>query len=144
MPDIQPSPAISQGDRPEPQWVPADQIIRLNKLIVAQTGEDHGILQESLIASAAARPQNMFLYEGVIDIVRLGVRLIEAIGKNHCFAQGNKRTAFHAGVTFMIANGVEPAIPDSDEAAAVVSDVITGARCASELEALFRGEAPPA
>ena len=115
------------------------QIIALNRIIVGLTGEDHVVIHDNLVASAAARPQNLFLYEGVTDIVKLGVRLIEAIGKNHCFAQGNKRMAYHAGIAFMVANGFDPRIQDTQQAGEMVEAVILGTRSAEELEALFRG-----
>ena len=105
---------------------------------MALTSELHVVRDANLVASAAARPHNLFLYEGVTDIVQLGVRLIEAIGKNHCFGQGNKRTAFHAGIVFMVANDFDPKIPDDEQAADIVTDIITGERSSADLEKLLR------
>ncbi|MCJ2032802.1 type II toxin-antitoxin system death-on-curing family toxin [Methylobacterium sp. J-068] len=98
----------------------------MNEKIVSARGECHLVLDAGLIESALTRPLNLFLYEGVTDIFMLGVRLMEAIGKNHCFEQGNKRTAHMAALSFMRINGSPYQHADTSENAKVIRRVITG------------------
>lgn len=90
----------------EPKWFTADQIIRLNEVLVAAADEPHALISRGLLEGALGRPVNYLAYNKDACIVELGVLLIDAIGKNHCFIQGNKRTAFHAGISFMRVNRV--------------------------------------
>lgn len=87
---------------------------------------------------AVARPQNLWLYENESDIVVLGVRLIEAIGKNHCFQQGNKRTAFFAGVAFIEMNGCPVRMGDTLANALLVEGLITGSVYAADIVEAMR------
>lgn len=126
----------------EPIWFTAGQIESLNAEIVSRTGEDHVVLSRELLESALARPQNLYAYEGQSDLFVLAARLIEAIGKNHCFLQGNKRTAFNAGVAFLRVNGVRITV-DTQEMAETAEGVILGACHADPLIALLRAAALP-
>lgn len=58
-----------------------------------------------LLESAAHKPLNRWAYEQEVDLVRLAVALMTGVAQNHTFAQGNKRTAFEAGLAFLGANG---------------------------------------
>ena len=78
---------------------------QLNAEAVRRTGEPYGLRDEGLLASAVAAPTNHFFYEGEEDVVVLAAVLIAAIARNHPFQQGNKRTAFAAGVAFLDING---------------------------------------
>ena len=97
----------------EPQWLPVEVVIELNRALVAVTGERHLLRDLGLLDSALARPQNAFAY-GEEDIVVLGVRLMAGIAQAHAFEQGNKRTAFSALRLFLRPNGFELAIEDSE------------------------------
>jgi death-on-curing protein len=126
------------ADPAEPEWFTADQIERLNELLVAQTGESHAVLSRALLEGAVARPRNLWVYEGETDPVVLAVRLLEGIGKNHCFEQGNKRTAFHAAVAFLDLNGAPVRLPDTEVNATLIRDLITGVAAAEQVIAVFR------
>jgi death on curing protein len=89
----------------EPIWLSAADIIQINEMEVAETGERHFLRQPDLLESATARPINLFAYENEEDIVRLAVTLLYGLAKNHAFEQGNKRTALTAALTFIEVNG---------------------------------------
>ena len=40
--------------------------------------------------------------------------MLSGIAQNHCFEQGNKRTAFIAAVMFLKANGYNLTVPDGE------------------------------
>ena len=90
----------------EPHWITVDAPIALNRSAVALTGEPHAVLSPGLLASAQAKPINRWAYEGETDVVRLAVSLMAGVAQNHPFQQGNKRTAFEGGLSFLGANGV--------------------------------------
>ena len=96
----------------EPQWLPVEAVIEINRVAVAITGESHFLRDAGLLESALARPQNAFAY-GEEDLVVLAVRLMAGIAQAHAFEQGNKRTAFIAMVQFLIANGYDTAFDDT-------------------------------
>jgi len=51
------------------------------------------------------RPINRYEYTGTTDVCALCASLIFGIAKAHAFEQGNKRTAFYAGLFFIEMNG---------------------------------------
>ena len=96
----------------EPEWLPVQAVIEINRAAVALTGERHLLRDGGLLESALARPQNAFAY-GEEDMVVLAVRLMAGIARAHAFEQGNKRTAFVAMVQFLNANGLDMTIEDT-------------------------------
>jgi death-on-curing protein len=110
----------------EPIWFKAKQIESLNRIVVQKNGEPHCVMNSDMLASAAGRPCTYLAYNPEAQIIELGVVLIDAIGKNHCFLQGNKRTAFHAGISFMRANKISISVPDTEENAKLFQGLIEG------------------
>lgn len=91
-----------------------------------------------LLESARFRPKNRWHYEGVTDLCVLAADLLYGIGKNHPFAQGNKRTAFHAAMAFLAVNGLEPDLPDEIFIAQTVERVIEGEEGVDALRTMFK------
>lgn len=107
----------------EPEWLPPEVIIDINRAAVAITGEAHFLRDRGLLEGALARPQNAFAY-GVTDIVVLAVRLMAGIAQAHAFEQGNKRTAFISMVQFLNTNDLDVSIDDSLPWAEAVIDIV--------------------
>ncbi|WP_343303992.1 type II toxin-antitoxin system death-on-curing family toxin [Mesorhizobium retamae] len=106
-------------------WLPAEEVIKINRDEVTATGEPYQLLSRDLLESAVASPINHYLYNGEIDVLRLAVILIVAIARNHPFEQGNKRTGWTAGMMFMALNGYEITW-DSEEIAQELVKLISG------------------
>lgn len=125
-------------------WPDAAEVIRLNQLIVAGTGEPHTLLNEGALESACARPQNLWFYDEEDRIAYLAASLIIGIGQNHPFEQGNKRTALGAAIIFIQNNEYIFDHPDTDELAPLVEAVILGqadiSELASEIDAYLYAE----
>lgn len=123
----------------EPTWVEADDLIAFNKLAVAETGEPYVLRDPGLLESAVARPRQILHYDGDDDVVRLGCALAVAIAQNHCFAQGNKRTAHAALFRFLWINGYTFRDPDdvalADLLIAVVDHRISEGEYATAIDA---------
>ena len=91
-----------------------------------------------LLESAVNRPVNLAMYCNVTDAVVLGVSLMAGIGKSHCFLQGNKRTAFIAGMTLIRLNRVNVVLEDTVENAQIMEDLIVGTRDEAEVVTLMQ------
>ena len=109
----------------EPHWLPVDEVIELNRDLVADTNEPHSIIKPGELESACFRPLRYWEYDGEGDVVILAVRLLFGIARSHGFIQGNKRTGFLAALMFLGLNGweLDPAT-DSEALGDLVIDVL--------------------
>lgn len=71
------------------------------------------------------RPQQLAYYQPNSSIFELAATVGYGLAKNHCFVDGNKRTAFDAMATFLLRNGYE-LIAAEVEAVDIMLDVVTG------------------
>lgn len=96
-----------------PLWVTVDEVIDLNRHVIAKSpipGEPFGIVDQSALESAVARPLQHFSYgpeDTYDDLVLLGVKLCVGISESQAFRQGNKRTGFAAMEMFFNHNSYE-------------------------------------
>lgn len=117
-----------------PRWLDISFAAGVNRTVVAQTGEPHGILNGGALASALARPRQHHDYQGVTDIPMLAGLYMVAITQAHAFQQGNKRTGFVCGLAFATLNGGNIDLDDADDA---FTDLLVGVITHTEtLEAL--------
>ena len=72
------------------------------------------------------------------DIEAAAVSLMLAIGRNHAFARGNKRTAFLAMLEFLHRNGCQLKLADTREVADLVIDTLEGRWSEESLQAALR------
>ncbi len=88
----------------EPNWLIKQLILDLHEMLLEEFGGSSGIRDEEMFESALSRPVNQFHYESS-TIPELAAAYTFGIIKNHPFVDGNKRTAYLAGVTFLEHNG---------------------------------------
>ncbi|WP_421914759.1 type II toxin-antitoxin system death-on-curing family toxin [Mesorhizobium sp.] len=88
----------------EPIWLNSQDIIEINKLVVAEKGENHALVLRDNLDGAVARARQVHAYESQ-DMLDLAVALMVAVARAHVFEQGNKRTGFIAADVFLKANG---------------------------------------
>jgi len=77
----------------EPLWLELDEVLEAQAEQIALFGGPPGIPDIGLVESAILRPQNMFHYEGVDDLLALAVRLGVGIAENHGFLDGTSEPA---------------------------------------------------
>ena len=110
----------------EPAWVDEPAVLAIHDLSLARHGGAPGIRDINLLLSALARPRQHFVYAGTVDPIELAAILTAGIVKNHPFIDGNKRTGFTAGASFLQTNGYR--LVASDEAVVkAVLDLASGA-----------------
>ena len=85
-----------------------DQIVKLHKLCIEETGGSYGFRDEGMFDSALASPFQSFdgteLYPTIEQkAARLGYGLV----KNHAFIDGNKRIGTVAMLTLLSLNSIE-------------------------------------
>jgi death on curing protein len=90
----------------EPVWIKKAALLEVHSLLLAEYGGLAGMRDEGLLDSALARRKNLYAYEGIQDIRRLGVSYVVGILRNHPFSDGNKRVAFVALNIFLNLNGL--------------------------------------
>jgi len=109
----------------EPIWLETAEVIELNRLIVAETGEPFLLRDPGGLGSAVDKPRNRWHYENQDDALTLAGTLLFGIAGNHPFLQGNKRTGFEAALIFLLNNGyaLDPTL-DGVGLAGLITDVI--------------------
>jgi len=122
----------------EPEWLPLREIIETNREEVGLTGEPHLVWNHGLLEMACDRPRNTWHYGEDADMASLAVALLLGIAKNHPFAQGNKRTAFQSARQFLLINGFDLDLPDSEDFADLIIAAVEGLLSEHQLAAEFR------
>ncbi|HWD57170.1 MAG TPA: Fic family protein [Stellaceae bacterium] len=89
----------------EPRWVSVEAVVALNREEVAQTGEPHELRDRAALEIAVRRPWNVWVYFMDRDFATLAMSLLVALAGAKAFAAGNERTAYHAAVALLAANG---------------------------------------
>ena len=116
----------------EPLWLTLTDIKEIHTAQLARFGGPDGVRDENLVASAIARPQNMYHYDGVEGLLELAVRLGVGIAKNHGFVDGNKRTGLVALIEFLAINGYVLDYPSNDSALGVLFEAAITDRTTEE------------
>jgi death-on-curing protein len=88
-------------------WLSVRLVKAIHQEQIAEHGGSNGLRDEGLLESAITRPENLYGYNQISDIPRLGAAYTFGIVKNHPFIDGNKRTGFVSGVTFLLLNGYQ-------------------------------------
>lgn len=88
----------------QPVWILRDTVLALHDQLVAEFGGSPGLRDEVLLASALARPKNLFAYSKP-SIFTLAASYAFGLVKNHAFIDGNKRIGFTVSAVFLEING---------------------------------------
>lgn len=126
----------------EPVWLVRPALEILHDLSTAEHGGAPGLRDEGLFESALARPQNLFAYEGDVDLARLAASYAFGLAKNHAFVDGNKRIAFIAAAAFLKLNG-QQLVAEQVAATLVMLSVASGAFNEEELADWIRQHLRP-
>ena len=104
----------------EPLWVNPAAVVRFHGDSLIAFGGSPGIRDHGAIESALARPRNLFAY-GQPDLCALAAAYTAGLCWNHGFVDGNKRTAFLTGFTFLYENGYAIVANQAEVVAAMLS-----------------------
>lgn len=105
----------------EPVWLELPDALAVHEGVLAIHGGPEGTRDESLLASALARPRQLFAYAQTPDAADLAAAYAFGIVRNHPFVDGNKRTAFVLAVLFLELNGYRFNASEEDAAQTMIS-----------------------
>ena len=109
----------------EPIWVPNRAVYIIHDRQIARHGGASGLRDEGLLQGALQRPINKWQYENA-DTFGCAAAYAFGVAKAHAFVDGNKRTAFVTGVTFLRLNGWH-FVTDPAEGVTFMEDLASGA-----------------
>ena len=104
----------------DPVWIDERDALALHDRLLALDGGAVGVRSVGLLRSALARPQQLHAYGDAPDAIEMAAAYTVGIIHNHPFVDGNKRTAFVAGVLFLEINGHRFAATEEDATQAVL------------------------
>jgi len=99
----------------EPKWFPPEAVPILHNYLLELFGGAAGLRDEGALASALARPRNLWDYDET-TVLELAAAYTSGMVRNHPFVDGNKRTGLAIALTFLEENDYLTAL---DEAEAV-------------------------
>lgn len=103
-------------------WLEVAAVLAIHDRQISEHGGSSGVRDEQLVESALARPQQLVAYgDPAPDLPALAASLTYGIARNHPFVDGNKRTAFVAGLTFLGLNGAELTAAPAERFANIIS-----------------------
>ncbi len=102
----------------EPLWLREDIVLVVHQLLITEHGGAAGLRDDGLLASALARPKQIYSYKIPISIFELAAAYSFGITKNHPFIDGNKRVALTVAGIFLDINGY---VFNATEAEAVIA-----------------------
>jgi death-on-curing protein len=83
------------------QYVSVAEVYAMQSRLIDLFGGGHGIRDQGAVEAAVFRPQTGYYN----SIEEEAAALMESLGNNHAFVDGNKRIAFAATDTFLRING---------------------------------------
>ena len=90
------------------KYITLEEVLAIHYYLIQKTGGTSGIRDLNLLQSAIARPQVSFDGKDLYFSIWLkAAALIHSLTFNHPFVDGNKRTAFAAGIRFLKINGLD-------------------------------------
>lgn len=104
----------------EPVWISAATVLYIHGESLIEFGGAPGIRDRGAIDSALARPKQLLAY-GQPDLWDLASAYTAGLCRNHGFVDGNKRTAFLTGFTFLYENGYAIVAEQAEVVAAMLS-----------------------
>jgi death-on-curing protein len=100
----------------EPSWIHEKVVGAIHQRQLAEHGGLAGIRDPGMLASALARPRNLFAYgTPKPDNASLAASYAYGIIKNHPFIDGNKRTAYVVCRAFLKLNGLDIGASDIEK-----------------------------
>ena len=94
-------------------WITLDVVLAVRDRQIAEHGGSTGVRDTGLLESTMARPRNLALHRDA-DVHDLAAAYAQGLARNHCFMDGNKRTAYVIGLLFLRLNGLEITLPPAE------------------------------
>ena len=116
------------------RYLNSEQIKLIHQELIERFGGLHGMRDESLLESAVGRYQQGYYN----DVIEEATALMESLGGNHAFIDGNKRIAVTATFTFLMVNAYDVNLDDKQAYDFIMSLLETNSFNFEELEPWIR------
>ncbi|HEX7136548.1 MAG TPA: type II toxin-antitoxin system death-on-curing family toxin [Vicinamibacterales bacterium] len=104
----------------EPDWIDGRDARTLHEKLLILHGGAGGLRDAGLLASALARPRQLFADAKKPGLTAMAAAYTAGIVKDHPFVDGNKRVGFVVGVLFLEINGYTFKAAEEHAARAVI------------------------
>jgi death-on-curing protein len=84
-----------------PEYLTVAEVYQMQHLLIERFGGLHGVRDKNAVEAAVFRPQTGYYN----SLEEEAAALMESLGNNHAFLDGNKRIAFTATDVFLRRNG---------------------------------------
>ena len=108
----------------EPTWLERADVLQIHENQINCYGGLPGLRDSGALDSTLARPKNLIAYR-TPDIFELAASYAFGIARNHCFFDGNKRTAFASSAVFLLDHGFI-LVPDHDRNTVIFEQLAAG------------------
>jgi death on curing protein len=116
-------------------WLPIELVLGLHSELLAEHGGLPGPSKPGALEGALARPQQLLAYaDPAPGLAQLAAAYGFVLARNHCFPDGNKRTALAAIGVFLRLNG-HRLVVDESAAVTLLEGVAAGIRSEQDLAA---------
>lgn len=115
----------------ESHWINEDIVLAIHSEQISRHGGLSGVRDQALIESALARPKNLKFYKDA-TLTKCAASYIFGLVSNHPFLDGNKRTGFVTGITFLLINDHYVKATETD-VVIVITKVASGQMTEEEL-----------
>jgi len=112
------------SENEKPLWISYQQAVAIHSRQLRRFGGAPGLRDEAMLRSILERPVNKWSDEQA-PLPELAAAYAFGLAKNRAFADGNKRIAFIAMMTFLDRNEIAFA-PDPAQAAALILAIAAG------------------
>jgi death-on-curing protein len=103
-------------------WVEKPLALAIHERQLAEHGGSSGVRDGKLLASALARPRQLFAYgDPPPDLADLAASLAFGLARNHPFVDGNKRTAHVCYRVFLALNDAEFQVNNEEKYTAMLA-----------------------
>jgi len=101
------------------RFLAVSDVLVIHEAQLRRFGGPAGVLSQSALESAVTAPITRSHYVPQADLLELAAAYVYHLCQAHAFADGNKRVAFLAALTFLSANGVSADTAQADRLADV-------------------------
>lgn len=125
----------------EPRWLTVSTLLAIHAQQVERFGGAHGVLDQNVVLSALARPQQRWSYDDSADLADFAAAYLVGFARSQGFSDGNKRTGLACALVFRALNGAALHV-NGAELYAITMAVSTNQAGDTEVAAYFRERLP--
>lgn len=91
--------------RAEPRWLTESTLLAIHAQQIERFGGAHGVLDQNVVLSALARPQQRWSYDESANLADFAAGYLAGFARSQGFNDGNKRTGLACALVFLALNG---------------------------------------